>query len=188
METVEDEVDRVRHICYALLQEYQHRVGMETDVVGDSSTHPEIVTESLSEFDLFINRKRSKKMKNVRSKLDHYLEDDVLPRTSGFDVLNWWKANGPKYSTLQEIARDILAIPVSTVASESAFSTSGRLVSPHRSRLHPNTLKALMCAQSWLWGVEMKGDSTLESVGYATIYDDDEIESDQSCATFVNSS
>ena len=25
----------------------------------------------------------------------------------------------------------------------------------------------------------------MESVGYATIYDDDEIESDQSCATFV---
>ncbi|CAH1437337.1 unnamed protein product [Lactuca virosa] len=31
-----------------------------------------------------------------------------------------------------------------------AFSTSGRLVSPHRSRLHPKTLEALMCAQSWL--------------------------------------
>ena len=130
---------------------------METDVVGDSSTHPEIVTETLSEFDLFISRKRSKKMKNVRSELDHYLEDDVLPRTLGFDVLNWWKANRPKYPTLQAIARDILAIPVSTVASESTFSTSGRLVSPHRSRLHPNTLEALMCAQSWLWGAEMKG-------------------------------
>ncbi|CAL5333760.1 unnamed protein product [Camellia sinensis] len=181
----EDEVDRVRHICYDLLQEYQHRVGMETDVGGDSSAHPEIVTETLSEFDLFVSRKRSKKMKNVRSELDHYLEDDVLPRTSGFDVLNWWKASGPKYPTLQAIARDILAIPVSTVASELAFSTSGRLVSPHRSRLHPNTLEALMCAQSWLWGEEMKGNSTLESVGYATIYDDDEIDSDQSCATFV---
>ena len=153
----EDEVDRVRHICYDLLQEYQHRVGMETDVVGDSSAHPEIVTETLSEYDLFISKKRSKKMKNVRSELDHYLEDDVLPRISGFDVLNWWKASGPKYPTLQAIARDILAIPVSTIASESAFSTSGRLVSPHRNRLHPNTLEALMCAQSWLWGAEMKG-------------------------------
>ncbi|KAL8519364.1 hypothetical protein ACS0TY_010338 [Phlomoides rotata] len=30
------------------------------------------------------------------------------------------------------MARDILAIPVSTVASESSFSNSGRLVSPHR--------------------------------------------------------
>ncbi|KAL7187840.1 hypothetical protein ACSBR1_037814 [Camellia fascicularis] len=91
-------------------------------------------------------------MKNVRLELEDYLEDDALPRTSGFDVLNWWKANEPKYSTLQAIARDILAIPVSTVASESAL-------------------------------VLVEGNSTLESVGYATIYDDDEIDSDESCAT-----
>ena len=26
-----------------------------------------------------------------------------------------------------------------------------RVVSKHRSRLHPDTLEALMCAQSWLW-------------------------------------
>jgi len=51
---------------------------------------------------------------------------------------------------LQKIAKDILAIPISTVASESAFSTGGRLLCPNRSRLHENTLEALMCAQSWL--------------------------------------
>ncbi|KAG5533348.1 hypothetical protein RHGRI_027517 [Rhododendron griersonianum] len=62
------------------------------------------------------------------------------------------------YPILQAMARDLLAIPVSTVASESAFSTSGRLVSPHRSRLHPDTMEALMCAQSWLWAAEMKGN------------------------------
>ncbi|GKC12919.1 zinc finger BED domain-containing protein RICESLEEPER 2-like protein [Tanacetum coccineum] len=55
-----------------------------------------------------------------------------------------------KYPTLQRIAKYILVIPVSTLASESAFSISGRLISPHRSRLHPKTLEALMCAQSWL--------------------------------------
>ena len=52
------------------------------------------------------------------------------------DILSWWKTNGFKYPTLKKVVRDILAIPISTVASESAFSTSGRLVSPHRSRLH----------------------------------------------------
>ena len=49
------------------------------------------------------------------------------------------------------IVSDIYVIPVSIVASESAFSTNGRVVSKHRSRLHPDTLDALMCAQSWLW-------------------------------------
>ena len=144
----ENEVDRVRQICYDLLQEYQHQVGLETDILGESSIHQEIVTETLSEYDLFFCIKRSKKMKNVRSELDHYLEDDVLPRTSGFDVLNKLKANGTTYPTLQAIARDILTIHVSTVAFESAFSTNGKLVSPHRSRFHPNTLEALMCTQS----------------------------------------
>ncbi|XP_028108875.1 zinc finger BED domain-containing protein RICESLEEPER 1-like [Camellia sinensis] len=89
-----------------------------------------------------------------------------------------------EYPTLQAIARDFLAIPVSTVASESAFSTSGMLVSPYQSRFHPDTLEALMCAQSWLWAIEMQGNSTLESVGYATIYDDMDV--NQSLSFFCN--
>ena len=54
------------------------------------------------------------------------------------------------------IVRDIYAILVSTIASESTFSTGGRVVSKHRSRLHPDTLDALMCAQSWLWKEKKK--------------------------------
>ncbi|KAF7812855.1 zinc finger BED domain-containing protein RICESLEEPER 2-like [Senna tora] len=40
--------------------------------------------------------------------------------------------------------------PISTVASESAFSTSGRVVSPHRSSLEDGILEALMCTQNWM--------------------------------------
>ena len=47
---------------------------------------------------------------------------------------------------LQKIAKDILVILVITVASKFAFSTSGRLLSPHHSRLHPKTIEAMMCA------------------------------------------
>ena len=107
------------------------------------------IDDSLVNFDNFVSQK--KKGGNTKLELDHYLEDDLMPRTLDFDILTWWKANGPKYPTLQWIARDILAIPVSTVALESAFSTSGRLLSPHRSKLHPKTVEALMCAQNWLW-------------------------------------
>ena len=67
----------------------------------------------------------------------------MLPRTPNFDILSWWKGNGVKYPTLQRIARDILAVPVSTVALESPFSTNERLLGPHRNRLHPKTLEAL---------------------------------------------
>ncbi|KAL7596221.1 hypothetical protein Lser_V15G31442 [Lactuca serriola] len=61
------------------------------------------------------------------SELDNYLKEKLLPKDMEIDLLAWWKTNGIKYPTLQRIAKDILAIPVSTVASESAFNTSGRL-------------------------------------------------------------
>ena len=84
-------------------------------------------------------------------KFDHFIDEGVLKRSEDFDILGWWKSNGLKYSTLQRIAINILAILVTTVTSKSAFSTSGRLLSPHHSRLHPKTIKAMMCAQNWLW-------------------------------------
>ncbi|KAL8468742.1 hypothetical protein ACS0TY_031804 [Phlomoides rotata] len=133
---------------------------MESNVADDPS---------LCEFDLYAS---IRKRKSVRSVLDQYLEDDVLPRTSDFDVLAWWKFNRGKYPILHQIARDVLAIHVSTVASESAFSTSGRLISPHRSRLHHKTVQALMCAQNWI--LAKKENST--SKVYETALDDSDNE------------
>nr|KAJ0216565.1 hypothetical protein LSAT_V11C300137950 [Lactuca sativa] len=60
-----------------------------------------------------------------KTELDGYLADKLLPNEEGFYILMWWKCNGSKFPILQKIARDILAIPISTVASESAFSMSG---------------------------------------------------------------
>jgi len=83
--------------------------------------------------------------------LQRYLAEESLdPRTTGFDILLWWKVNGSKYGALSLIAKDVLAIPVSTVASESAFNTSERILDSFRNSLSPKTLEALVCTQSWL--------------------------------------
>ena len=101
-------------------------------IVGDV-TGSEVVGDALSKFDNY--KKKRARSSYVKLELDHYLEEKVLPRVVEFDILMWWKFNGVKYPTLQAIAKDILAISVSTVASESAFSTGGQIFSPHRSRL-----------------------------------------------------
>ncbi|KAK1431809.1 hypothetical protein QVD17_08493 [Tagetes erecta] len=60
----------------------------------------------------------------IKLELDHYLEEKVCSPNMDLDILAWRKTNGLMYPLLQKIARDILAIPITTVASESSFSTS----------------------------------------------------------------
>ena len=87
---------------------------------------------------------------NTRTELDKYLAKDTEELTAEFDLLEWWKCNAPRFPILSKMARDILAIPISTVASESAFSTSGRILDDFRSSLTPATLQSLICTQDWL--------------------------------------
>jgi hypothetical protein len=68
------------------------------------------------------------------------------------NVIAWWKKNSDAYPILSLMARDFLAIPVSTVSSESAFSAAGRILGKNRTSLSPETLEALICAKDWLIG------------------------------------
>uniref|UniRef100_A0A803MYS8 BED-type domain-containing protein n=1 Tax=Chenopodium quinoa TaxID=63459 RepID=A0A803MYS8_CHEQI len=87
-----------------------------------------------------------------KCELDNYLEEVREKRVEGdmFDILQWWKEKSEKYKVLATMAKDILAIPVSTVSSESAFSTSSRVLDQFPSSLGPKTVEALVCAQDWL--------------------------------------
>ena len=96
-------------------------------------------------------------------------------RTQELDIIHWWQYAGVKYPTLRRIARDIMAIPVTTVASESVFSTGGRVISPHRSRLAPKTVEGLMCMQAWS-RADMLGDQSCFMNALLTCLDDEEEE------------
>ncbi|KAJ1700845.1 hypothetical protein LUZ63_000624 [Rhynchospora breviuscula] len=88
----------------------------------------------------------------VKSELEQYLTEplDDTALEVEFDILAWWKLKAPKYPVLSRLTRDILAVPASTVASESTFSTSGRALSTVRSSLNDESIEALICAQDWL--------------------------------------
>jgi hAT family C-terminal dimerisation region len=65
-----------------------------------------------------------------------------------FDILSWWKLKAPKYSILTRLTRDIMTVSISTVASESTFSTAGRIMSLIRSSLNYESIEALICVQN----------------------------------------
>ena len=67
------------------------------------------------------------------------------------NILQYWKSHEYQYLELLMMARDILIIPISTVASESAFSIEGRVLDPYRSSLAPKNVEVLT-TRDWLFG------------------------------------
>jgi hypothetical protein len=131
-----------------------------------------------------VPRGRSRYLEHVRSSdiirplktdLDIYLEEDVYicekddngeDIDSNFEALAWWKFNALKYRILSKMARDILAVPMSSVASESAFSAGGRVIEPHRASLATETVQMLLCGSDWVRAIHgIKKQSTLPVSG-----------------------
>jgi hypothetical protein len=146
----DDKVVEVKDLLSQLMFEYHLEDDEEENGCETVSAAALGNTDFLSSFSARVANKRTAAMRS-KSELDHYLEDDLVPLTTkNFNILDWWKVAGTRYPTLRRIARDIFAIPITTVASESAFSTSGRVLSEHRSRLTSQMLEALMCSQNWI--------------------------------------
>ncbi|XP_034601050.1 zinc finger BED domain-containing protein RICESLEEPER 2-like isoform X2 [Setaria viridis] len=89
-----------------------------------------------------------------------YLEGELIPQNVCFDVLKWWKENASIYPTLARLARDILAIPASTVSAESAFDENDERMSLFNQKLSPELVEALICTQDWI-----KSSETNDIVG-----------------------
>ncbi|XP_026450739.1 zinc finger BED domain-containing protein RICESLEEPER 2-like [Papaver somniferum] len=104
--------------------------------------------------DMLESRKKRRRMNvhsnHPKSELESYLLDDCETSTGDFDILAWWQDNSTKYKVLSLTVKDILEIPVSSVASESAFSTGKRILTPWISSLSGRTVETLLCMQSWL--------------------------------------
>ncbi|KAF7119478.1 hypothetical protein RHSIM_Rhsim13G0108900 [Rhododendron simsii] len=88
-----------------------------------------------------------------QSELSQYLEINLLSKDElqsfSFDILAWWKKNERTFPILSIMARDLLTPPVSSVASESAFSAGNRVLDERRSRLAPDILDCLICLKDW---------------------------------------
>jgi len=84
------------------------------------------------------------------------LDEFRLDHTTDLDILTWWKENSNRFPSLSIMARDILGIPMTTVASESCFSMGGRIITKWRSSLKPENAEALVTTRSWIFGFDIQ--------------------------------
>ncbi|KAJ4979940.1 hypothetical protein NE237_010720 [Protea cynaroides] len=118
---------RVKSALVRLFNEYKSMDAADIETPTPSSNY--VGPVELAEFSAF---KSAMLFDSYgKSQLDLYLEEPQIPFSDNyreFDVLAYWRQNGSKYPDVARVAKDVLSIPVSTVASESAFSAGGRVI------------------------------------------------------------
>ncbi|KAK1414538.1 hypothetical protein QVD17_30284 [Tagetes erecta] len=95
------------------------------------------------------------------------------------NLLAWWKRKETEFPILSAMARDLLTVQASTVASESAFSFSGRVLSVRRTRLTPTALEMCICLKDHLDAAERIQDKTnlKDEISIEVVVHDEEVQS-----------
>ena len=81
-----------------------------------------------------------------QDEINEYL---LSPLAAPRSVLHFWKCNIGKYPILSRIARDILAVQVSSVQPEREFSVAGNLITEIPNKLGPLAARSSLCLRSW---------------------------------------
>lgn len=157
--TNEDMISKQVDVALGWVRKYVKKYELQAATSTTSSTPPSQGNSTIGSpiagkrklEEEFAQHKSRRKSRVQKSELDTYLEESCEEDTLDFDVLGWWKKRVAKFPILSSMARDFLAIPLSTVASESAFSSGGRILGDSRSSLTPDMLQALVCAKDWLY-------------------------------------
>jgi hypothetical protein len=111
----------------------------------------------------------------VGNELSSYLDSDNVSHTDDkFNIISWWHEHKLSYPVLSVLARDVLSVPVSTVSSESVFSTTGRILEERRRRLSPDMVEILTCVKDWEAAEarlqQQVEDKSLEEECYSELY------------------
>ncbi|XP_057759539.1 zinc finger BED domain-containing protein RICESLEEPER 3-like [Arachis stenosperma] len=110
-----------------------------------------------------MKRNHQAEVSSGKNPFDTYLKEPLLSKDcfEDLDVLEWWKLYESCYLKLSIMARELLSIPITMVASESAFSTGAHVINKYRSRTLPENVEAVICTRNWNKGFvdgERKGE------------------------------
>nr|POE54772.1 zinc finger bed domain-containing protein ricesleeper 2 [Quercus suber] len=91
-----------------------------------------------------------KSQSSQMTQLDQYLREPPLHSDGELDILGWWHSKCQDSPALWAMARDILAIPMSTSTSNFAFCIETTTLDPIFNDLDPDIIEALFCGKDWL--------------------------------------
>ncbi|KAL2905817.1 putative AC transposase [Bienertia sinuspersici] len=105
--------------------------------------------------------------------VDAYLNAPLVPRSPDFDILKYWQSSSSTYPTLARMAKDVLAVPITSVASESSFSMGSRTLTKYRALLLPKNVEAIVTTQNWLFGYSREEELNADFEVVSETYPDD---------------
>ena len=139
IEEIKNEVISLLHNLY---NNYKEKYGNDISSTTSNSTSSSHLYKSALE--MFKSRKKTTTSSpNNVTYIDRYISVDTIPfeYNENFDILAWWKMQQIKYSVLSIIARNVLTVPVSTIASKAAFSAGGRVIGEKSYGLSPQAIE-----------------------------------------------
>uniref|UniRef100_A0A5B6ZS64 Putative zinc finger BED domain-containing protein RICESLEEPER 2-like isoform X2 n=1 Tax=Davidia involucrata TaxID=16924 RepID=A0A5B6ZS64_DAVIN len=161
-------VQRVRNAFFDLYNEYRGDLSISKNsndgVVADGSSSSLFLNaakdDKFSGFDKWYMERYSITRASKKSEVEQYLEEPLLPRKKKFNILHWWKVNSAVLPILARMARDVLAVLATTIASEAAFNVGGRVVDASYTSLLPEVVEALVTTNDW---IESRNKKSVES-------------------------
>ncbi|MED6145767.1 hypothetical protein PIB30_116680 [Stylosanthes scabra] len=163
----QEKVTKVKKKLYLLFQEYT-KFKSQNNV---SSSNPRLqsapwsfskvnVIGTIAILDELKNLDFQFENENSKSSLNIYLDEHVLHMNTydKMDILQYWMTQSHRFPDLSILACDLLSIPITTIASESAFSIGAHILNKYRNCLLHKNMEALMCARSWIRGFDFEGD------------------------------
>ncbi|CAJ2644258.1 unnamed protein product [Trifolium pratense] len=152
LETINNNLSKM-YDCYKQANDNRNTSRDSASSVVEAASHVQTAVETTTQLareNAFQNHLKVIDSVTVETELQGYLKAKNIEFVEKFDILSWWKNKAVEYPILSQLVRDIMPTPVSTVASESAFSTGGRVLEVYRSSLKPDMAEALICTQNWL--------------------------------------
>lgn len=126
-------VEKFKSTLHAFYDHYDLLYGAKPlDIPVESGSSRDSVVQ------LAISRKKSKTISSSSELAKYKMTDFIGEQT---DILEFWKSRACHYPVMVAMARDLLTVQASIVASESAFSFSDRVLNEKRSRLSPQSME-----------------------------------------------